>query len=472
MAEASARTKGKALVVVESPAKAKTIEQYLGKGFTVRASMGHVRDLPTKELGVDLEEDLFQPKYVAIRSKSKVVKELKKAASAVDTVYLATDPDREGEAIAWHVAKALGEEDPVNSGRFRRMSFNEITRSAVTRALEETGSIDGRKVEAQQARRVLDRLVGYQVSPLLWKALYRGLSAGRVQSVALRLISEREAEIEAFDPQEYWTIEALFGTEVDGEAATYGATLDEVDGEDIEIGDEAEAGTLLEAARRETYRITSVEKRDRKRNPPPAFITSTLQQEAARKLGFSAKKTMTVAQQLYEGVDVPGVGSVGMITYMRTDSVRVADSALEAARKRILGEYGREYLPEKPRHYKGRKGAQDAHEAIRPTGLERPPSEAEKYLNRDQARLYELIWNRFLAHQMLPAEYEGTTVLTRGGAYTFKSTGSVLTFPGYLAVYQEGTDEEEEDERDLPAGLVEGLDASLEEMEGDQHFTK
>lgn len=472
MAEASARSAGKALVVVESPAKAKTIEQYLGKGFTVRASMGHVRDLPKKELGVDLEEDLFQPKYVALRSKSKVVKGLKKAASEAETIYLATDPDREGEAIAWHVAVVLGGGDPAGNERFRRMSFNEITRSAVTRSLEETGTIDWKKVEAQQARRVLDRLVGYQVSPLLWKALYRGLSAGRVQSVALRLISEREAEIEAFEPEEYWTLEALFETRVEGEAATYGAILHEVGGREIEIGDRSGAEELLEGARQQTYRITSVEKKQRRRNPPPAFITSTLQQEAARKLGFSAKKTMTVAQQLYEGVDVPGEGSVGMITYMRTDSVRVAGSALQAARKRILAEYGEEYLPEKPRYYRGRKGAQDAHEAIRPTSLDRPPENAGRYLSRDQARLYELIWNRFLAHQMRPAEFEGTTVLTVGGEYTFKSTGSVLTFPGYLAVYKEGTDEGEEDERDLPAGLAEGLGASLEQLEGEQHFTR
>lgn len=475
MAQASSSRSGNALVVVESPAKARTIEQYLGRDFTVRASMGHVRDLPKKELGVDLEGGSFEPKYVSIRSKAKVMSQLKKAAGEADTVYLATDHDREGEAIAWHVAVLLGEKDPVRNPRYRRLIFNEITRSAVTAALEQATEIDWNKVMAQQARRVLDRLVGYQVSPLLWKALYRGLSAGRVQSVALRLLCEREAEIEAFVPEEYWTLEAVFRTDVEDKETTYPATLDKVDGKPAKVGSGDEADGLVDAARLQQYRITSVERKRRRRNPPPPFITSTLQQEAARKLGYTAKRTMALAQQLYEGIVVPGEGSVGLITYMRTDSVRVATQAVEAARSVIGTQYGADYLPAKPRHYRSRKRAQDAHEAIRPTEANRPASQAKAYLNRDQLRLYELIWQRFIASQMTPAQFEGTKVLTTGGPFIFKSTGSVMTFPGYLAVYREGYDDEngiQEGEEALPAGLEEGAEAVLGELSGEQHFTK
>jgi DNA topoisomerase-1 len=465
----------KALVVVESPAKARTIEQYLGTGFTVRASMGHVRDLPKKELGVDLEKDTFRPKYVSIRSKSKILTELKKLAGEAETVYLATDPDREGEAIAWHVATAIGGKDALKDTRFRRLTFNEITRAAVTAAIENDSEIDWNKVEAQQARRVLDRLVGYQVSPILWKALYRGLSAGRVQSVALRLISEREDEIDAFEPQEYWTLEAVFQTSVDGAEVVYPGTLDKVEGKPAEISDEATSQALSAGVREQEYAISKVERKKRRRNPSPPFITSTLQQEAARKLGFSAKKTMMVAQRLYEGIEIPGEGAVGLITYMRTDSVRVAGQAVEAARERIAAAWGDEYLPAKPRQYKSRKGAQDAHEAIRPTDLDRPPDRAKAVLDKDQSRLYELIWNRFLASQMESAELEGTVVLTTGGPYVFKSTGSVVIFPGYLAIYREGTDDPNNsgtDDGDLPAGLAEGRPARLHELEEIQHFTK
>lgn len=475
MVKSSSDSSRKALVVVESPAKARTIEQYLGEGFTVRASMGHVRDLPRKELGVDLDGGSFEPKYVAIRSKSKIVSELRKAAEKADMIYLATDHDREGEAIAWHVAVLLGEKDPVGNPRYRRLTFNEITRSAVTAALDRASEIDWNKVEAQKARRVLDRLVGYQVSPLLWRALYRGLSAGRVQSVALRLICERGGEIEAFVPQEYWTLEAVFTTGAEGEEVTYRATLDKVDGADPEPGTEEEAAELVAAARLQAYRITSVERRKRRRNPQPPFITSTLQQEAARKLGYPARKTMALAQELYEGIEISGEGSIGLITYMRTDSVRVASEAVEAARKVIGAEYGKEYMPAKPRHYRSRKGSQDAHEAIRPTGLNRPPSQAKAYLSRDQFRLYELIWKRFLASQMTPADFEATTVLTTGGRFVFKSTGSVMIFPGYLALYREGYDEENgpgEGEEELPSALTEGAEAGLEELTGEQHFTK
>jgi len=478
------------LVVVESPAKARTIERYLGPGFTVLASMGHVRDLPKKELGVDLEGGTFEPKYVSLRSKAKVVKALRTAAEASDTIFLATDPDREGEAIAWHVAELLGGKGTPAGERFRRLSFNEITRTAVTEALEATTDVDRRKVEAQKARRVLDRLVGYQISPILWKGLYRGLSAGRVQSVALRLICEREAEIEAFESEEYWTLEALFATTpADGSAeVVYSATLEKIDGTKAKIGSESEADTLLERARGESYAIAAIEKKARRRNPPPPFITSTLQQEAARKLGYSAKRTMSLAQQLYEGIDIPGEGPTGLITYMRTDSVRIADSALESARAYIEDEYGKAYLPAKPRRFRSAKGAQDAHEAIRPTGLNRPPARTRAYLNRDQLRLYELIWKRFLASQMNPAEIEQTAVLTTGGAFEFKSTGSVVVFPGYLAVYREGTDEGEDGEgerngsvergkgsggdRELPPGLEQGAGAELRELEGEQHFTR
>lgn len=475
MAKKSSGQPGNNLVVVESPAKARTIEQYLGEGFTVLASMGHVRDLPKKDLGVDLEGGTYEPKYVSIRAKTKVMSALKKAAENADTIYLATDHDREGEAIAWHVAVLLGEKDPVGNPRFRRLIFNEITRSAVTQALENASEIDWNKVRAQKARRVLDRIVGYQVSPLLWKALYRGLSAGRVQSVALRLICERENEVEAFVPKEYWTLEALFETAVEGGRARYEATLDKVDGKSLEAGSEAEADELVAAARGQDYSIAGVEKKKRKRNPAPPFITSTLQQEAARKLGFSARKTMSVAQQLYEGIEIPGEGSIGLITYMRTDSVRVAAGAVKTAREVISAEYGSDHLPEKPKVYRSRKGAQDAHEAIRPTDPARLTSTTSAYLDRDQQRLFELIWKRFVASQMNAAEFAATTVLTKGGQFQFKSTGSVLTFPGFLALYIEGKDEEngsEEGEKELPAGLTQGAEAVMEELAGEQHFTK
>ncbi len=472
-AKQTAPGSGPSLVVVESPAKARTIGQYLGRGFKVLASLGHVRDLPQKELGVDLESGEFRPKYVALRSKAKTVAALKKAAEGAETIYLATDPDREGEAIAWHVAVALGEKDPAANPRFRRLTFNEITRRAVNEALEHTSGIDWKKVDAQQARRVLDRIVGYQISPLLWKALYRGLSAGRVQSVALRLICEREDGIEAFQPKEYWTLEARFSSPGEEGPLVYPGVLDRIDGAKAEVGDSSSARALAEEARRNTYRILSVERKARKRNPPPPFITSTLQQEAARKLGYTAKRTMALAQQLYEGVEVPGEGSVALITYMRTDSVRVSEEALVAARERIQEQWGKRYLPSRPRRYRSGKGAQDAHEAVRPVDLGRPPEQAKTYLNRDQFRLYQLIWNRFLASQMNPAEYEGTTVLTAGGRLTFRSTGSVLIFDGYLTLYREGNDENgEEEEGQLPAGLQEDRPATLEELESEQHFTK
>jgi len=472
--EACSGNTSRALVVVESPAKTKTIEQYLGRGFTVLASMGHVRDLPKKGLGVDIEGGAFEPEYGPIEKKKKAIAALRKAAKEADIVYLATDPDREGEAIAWHVAVLLGAKDPFSDPRFQRLTFNEITRSAVTASLEQASTIDQNKIEAQKARRVLDRLVGYKVSPLLWKGLYRGLSAGRVQSVALRLLSEREAEIEAFEAIEYWTLEAIFGTEAAGGEVTYSAVLDRVDGKKPVIGTKSEADALVAGALEQRYQVARVEKKARRRNPPPPFITSTLQQEAARKLGFPARRTMVVAQQLYEGIDIPGEGSVGLITYMRTDSVRIADVALEAARSLIKREYGTDYLPDKPRYYKSGKRAQEAHEAVRPTDLDRSPSKVRGSLDRDQLRLYELIWKRFLACQMNPAELEGTTVLTEGGVYRFKSTGSVITFPGYLAVYREGTDEENGngDEDTLPAGLTEGNRAELQSLEGEQHFTK
>ncbi len=439
--EVSSQQPVRALVVVESPAKSRTIEQYLGPGFTVLASMGHVRDLPKKGIGVCLElrRDSegrivydpkidpcppFEPEYESIEKKKKVIAELRKAAKEADIIYLATDPDREGEAIAWHVAVLLGAKDPFGDPRFRRLTFNEITRTAVTASLEQATIIDRDKIEAQKARRVLDRLVGYKVSPILWKGLYRGLSAGRVQSVALRLLTEREREIEAFETVEYWTLEAIFETATDECEVSYSATLDRVDGKKPALGAKDETDAVVAAAREEQYRIASVEKKARRRNPPPPFITSTLQQEAARKLGFPARRTMSVAQQLYEGIEIPGEGSVGLITYMRTDSVRIADQALTAVRERIGREFGDAYLPEKPRFYKSGKRAQEGHEAVRPTDLGRSPAEVKSHLDRDQLRLYELIWKRFLACQMNPAELEGTTVLTEGGAFRFRSTGS------------------------------------------------
>ena len=409
---------GRSLVVVESPAKAKTINKILGKDFIVKSCMGHVRDLPPKELGVDVDKG-FVPRYVTIRGKGKILTDLKRAAQSVDTVYLATDPDREGEAIAWHVAHAItGKEQEV-----KRILFNEITPKAVRESINKSGVLDLCKVNAQQARRVLDRLVGYEISPLLWKVIHAGLSAGRVQSVALRLICERDAEIAAFEPQEYWSIDVLVGHDTEGGQVTFTSRVLQHKGEKLEIRDQETSDGILADLRESSYTVKSVKHREQRRRPAPPFITSTLQQDAARKLRFSVKRTMAVAQQLYEGIELGGE-TVGLITYMRTDSVRVADEAIEEVRAEIGKQFGAQYVPETPNTYKTRRGAQDAHEAIRATSAARTPQEMRQYLAPDQARLYELIWKRFVASQMEPQVMNITSVDIVAGEYLLRATGS------------------------------------------------
>ncbi|PYO63296.1 MAG: type I DNA topoisomerase, partial [Gemmatimonadetes bacterium] len=413
-----------ALVVVESPTKAKTIGKYLGRGYTVKATVGHVRDLPQRELGVDVDKG-FAPKYVTIKGKAKTLSEIKKAAKTSDRVLIATDPDREGEAIAWHVAEQLG-----NGGKVRRVLFHEITKEAVAQALANPVDIDQKKVDAQQARRILDRLVGYKASPLLWKSLKTGLSAGRVQTVALRLIVEREEGIRKFVPQEYWTIEA--DLEKDGQV--FQARLHKLDGHKPEIKDAASAQAIVDAVGKLPFVVSDVTRKERKKRPPAPFTTSTLQQEAAKQLGFSAKRTMRAAQALYEGQDVGAEGPVGLITYMRTDSTRVADSAIAQARDFIKAQFDERYLPATPNVYGGTRGqsrVQDAHEAIRPTDAQRRPEDLKDALEADLFKLYQLIWRRFVASQMNPAVYETTTVDFDLGRYLFRATGSRVVFDGY-----------------------------------------
>jgi DNA topoisomerase-1 len=477
---------GENLVIVESPAKAKTIQKYLGKDFRVAASMGHVRDLPKSGLAIDIEHD-FTPDYEV--TKQKVVSELRQAIKKADAVYLATDPDREGEAIAWHITQAIGipRNKPVH-----RVVFQEITRNAVRDAISRPRQINAHLVDAQQARRVLDRLVGYQLSPLLWDKVKRGLSAGRVQSVAVRLLVEREQEIEAFTPVEYWTIEADLlkqqGEQEHAQSGKFRAVLIERNGKKLdkfEIQNTEQAQEIVQDLEDAQYVVHKVTRKDKRRNPAPPFTTSTLQQEAGRKLGFSAKKTMTLAQRLYEGIDVGGdEGTVGLITYMRTDSTSISQEAQQEARQLIASRYGDEYLPDKPPTYKSRaKGAQEAHEAIRPTSSSRLPERLEARLERDMFRLYDLIWKRFIASQMSAAIFDSTTVdiaALKGGAsngtipYLFRTTGSVLKFKGFLAVYIESRDEgeeEEDSERRLPP-LSEQEALTLLELLSLQHFTE
>ena len=466
---------GKHLVIVESPAKARTIGKYLGSDYEVVASVGHVRDLPRKELGVDVEHG-FEPKYVTIRGKGKVISDLKKRAKNADTVILATDPDREGEAIAYHVAEQLGYEQ--NRDRFQRVTFREITKGAVQRALAAPGELDERKIEAQQARRILDRLVGYQVSPLLWKPIRPGLSAGRVQTVALRLICEREDEIRAFVQEEYWSLTAHLEREGQG----FDAKLHQIDGKAFTLENEEAASAVVEAVRGAAFAVTSVKRRERRKNPAAPFTTSTLQQEAAKRLRFSARRTMSNAQRLYEGQPIGSRGQVGLITYMRTDSTRVSPVAVEEARRWVEGEFGSRYLPREPQLYGGRqqRATQDAHEAIRPTDVTLHPREAERYLEADQAKLYELIWERFVASQMAPAVYDTTTADfdlsgRDGRRYLFRATGSIVKFEGFTRLYLEaieaGDKRRLDDLEPLPE-LAEGDLADLESLEPKQHFTQ
>ena len=458
----------KYLVVVESPAKAKTIARYLGGSYAVKASVGHVRDLPAKELGVDVEHG-FIPTYHLVRGKGEILQEIQKAASDCQVVYLATDPDREGEAIAWHVAVAAHLDD----AKTQRVTFHQVTKAAVEEAIAHPRALDRDLVDAQQARRVLDRLVGYQISPLLSKSMRRALSAGRVQSVALRLVVDREREILAFVPEEYWTLQAELERR-SREKEHFVAALAKVAGKDPELRQQADVQRILDALAGATYTVTRVQKGERQRRPQPPFITSTLQAEAGRKLRFSPRQTMALAQQLYEGIDLDGE-RVGLITYMRTDSTQVAPEAQGEARRYVAERWGESYLPDRPPEYRAKVAlAQEAHEAIRPTSVYRAPEGIRAHLTEQQARLYELIWQRFLASQMKPALYATITVdVTAARDYLFRATGATLLFPGYLAVYSEGRDDEEEEQREqsLPP-LAEGEVVDLLRLLPEQHFTK
>src|SRR6266699_2839292 len=478
----------KNLVVVESPAKAKTINKYLGKDFIVKASIGHIKDLPSKGLGVDVQNN-FEPEYEIIpdskkRNNKKIVADLKKTARTAGAIYLAADPDREGEAICQHLAEEIVPKKPAVPA-FRVM-FNEITKRAVQEAFEHPKQIDENLVDAQQARRVLDRLVGYKVSPLLCRTIGGRLSAGRVQSVALRMVVEREREIEAFLKTEYWTITAnLAGQQppaFDARLLKVGEQTVKTSGFDqdlkkneILIGVEVQAKEIVAEAQQQAFVVKEVTTKERKRNPVPPFITSKLQQEASRKLGFPVKRTMMIAQHLYEGVEIGSEGSVGLITYMRTDSTRVGEAALGEARQFIEGQYGANYLPEKAVHYRSKKDAQDAHEAIRPTDVTRTPDSLAKYLKPEELKLYRLIWQRFVASQMMPALFDQTTIDIQAGRFVFRATGSVQKFDGFLKVYQEGRDEtaaeDEEAERTLPL-VATGEKLTLNKIDPEQHFTE
>jgi DNA topoisomerase I len=462
---------GKALIVVESPAKAKTINKYLGHDYHVEPSVGHIKNLPKSKLGVDVEDN-FALEYETIKGKDEVIQKLKQHAARARAIYIATDPDREGEAIAWHIAQEIGH---ANKNIFRVL-FHEITERGIAQAMEHPSHVDTHLVDSQQARRAMDRLVGYKISPFVWKTVFYGLSAGRVQSVAVRLICEREAEIGAFVPVEYWSIIGEFRSEG---SDPFLAKLFKVNGADPVIGDSASSEALLADLRVQDYVIADIQKKPVKRNPPPPFITSTLQQEAARRLRFPAKRTMMFAQKLYEGVELGDEGRVGLITYMRTDSTRLSEDAVGEVRQYIFENYGKEYLPHEPRLFKKGKGSQDAHEAIRPTSTKFSPKAVKKYLDKEMFELYELIWNRFVACQMSASLGEQTTVDIKGGEYLFRATDTVPTFRGFLQVYDDMVDEtEKQGDQDedpvskLPAGLAPNRDATLINLLPNQHFTK
>ena len=451
----------KKLLIVESPAKAGTIKKYLGKDYEVTASMGHIIDLPKSQLGVDVENE-FEPKYITIRGKGELLTKLKKQAKAADKVYLATDPDREGEAISWHLANALGI-DPKDKCR---VTFNEITKTAVKASIKEPRSIDMDLVNAQQARRVLDRIVGYKISPILWEKVKKGLSAGRVQSVATRMICDREEEIENFNPQEFWTVEALLTDDKgkkDFVAKYYGEN-----GKETELTSGEEADKIIKDTKELT--VTQVKESEVIKNPPPPFTTSTLQQDASRKLGFATHKTMQTAQTLYEGVNIGGkIGFIGLITYMRTDSLRISTDAQKEAIGYLTEQYGKEYI--KPRQYKSGKNSQDAHEAIRPTSINITPISVKDKLTNDQYKLYKLIWERFAASQMAASVYKATSVTLTSGTHTFRATGSEMVFKGYQKVYVEGSDLEKEKDKTLPQ-LLENQNVVIKDIDSHQHFTK
>ncbi|WP_338452038.1 type I DNA topoisomerase [Niallia oryzisoli] len=452
------------LVIVESPAKAKTIEKYLGKKYKVKASMGHIRDLPKSQMGIDYDKQ-FEPKYITIRGKGPILKDLKTAAKKAKKVYLAADPDREGEAIAWHLANSLNVD--VNSDC--RVVFNEITKDAIKESFLHPRPINMDLVDAQQARRILDRLVGYNISPLLWKKVKKGLSAGRVQSVAVRLIIDREKEIKAFVPEEYWTIDGEFlkGTE-SFEASFYG-----IDQKKVDLSSEADVKEVLKQMNGNRFTVENVTKKERRRNPAAPFTTSSLQQEAARKLNFRARKTMMLAQQLYEGIDIGSEGTIGLITYMRTDSTRISDIAKAEAAQYIESTYGKNYLQEEQRKEKKNTNAQDAHEAVRPTSTLREPSSLKEFLSRDQLRLYKLIWERFVASQMSAAVMDTMSVDLKNGPVIFRATGSKIKFSGFMKVYVEGTDDNAEEKKDrLLPDLHEGDEVLKKDIDPKQHFTQ
>jgi len=452
----------KKLVIVESPSKASTIKKYLGKGYSVVASMGHIIDLPKSQLGVDVENN-FEPKYITIRGKGDLVKSLKREAKTAEKIYLATDPDREGEAISWHLANLLD----IDKGSKCRITFNEITKKAVSQGIKEPRAIDENLVDAQQARRVLDRIVGYQISPILWKKVRKGLSAGRVQSVAAKLVCDRENEINSFDSKEYWTIDA---TLLSGKKK-FTASFYSLNGKKTTLSNEEKADAVLKEIDGKTFTVKDVKTAQKKKASAPPFITSTLQQEAGRKLSFTSARTMQAAQQLYEGVNVKGKGQIGLITYMRTDSLRVSEDAVSAAREYILSEYGSEYMPKSPKIYKTKKSAQDAHEAIRPTYPDITPESIKGSVTPDQYKIYKIIWDRFIASQMSDAVYDTVTAEIQAGACMFRSSGSTVKFAGFSVLYTESKDTDEKKEAKLPPLSV-GDTPATEKIEKEQHFTQ
>lgn len=456
------------LVIVESPAKAKTIQKYLGEGFSVIASMGHIRDLPKSKLGVDVEHD-FAPIYEDIKGKEDLIKDLKKKAKKSDIVYLATDPDREGEAISWHLAQMLD----VDMNEKNRVTFNEITKSGVKYGMEHPRNIDLQLVDAQQARRVLDRIVGYKISPFLWRKVRKGLSAGRVQSVAVRVIVDREEEIRAFTQQEYWSIDAKLSSADEAKKA-FPAKLHSIDGKKLEQGgipDEATAKAIVDALDKAEYSVGAVKKGVRKKSPSPPFITSTLQQEASRRLGYQSRRTMKIAQELYEGVELEDIGATGLITYMRTDSLRISDEAATEAENYIVETYGKNYLPEERRVFKSKKSAQDAHEAIRPSDPALTPAIVKKSLALEQHKLYKLIWERFMASQMANALLDTVAVDINAGKHLFKASGFTVKFDGFTVLYEDTKDEDDENSAALP-NLEKGMALKLRELAPNQHFTQ
>ena len=453
------------LVIVESPAKAKTINKYLGKNYTVIASMGHMRDLPKSQLGIDIENN-YEPKYITIRGKGDLMAKLKKAAKNADKIYLATDPDREGEAISWHLANILD----IDTKKACRITFNEVTKSAVTASLKQARPIDENLVDAQQARRVLDRIVGYKLSPILWKKVKKGLSAGRVQSAATKLVVDREREIEAFEPKEYWTITAELSAK--GDKKTIPARFYGIKGKKKELTNSSETEKIKAQIKKADFVVTSANYSDKSQQPSPPFTTSTLQQEASRKLGFTSRRTMSAAQELYEGVSVPGKGTLGLITYMRTDSLRLNPESQVAARSIIGEKYGKEFLPKAARNYKTGKNAQDAHEAIRPTVPEIEPDMIKSSVSADLYKIYKLIWERFIASQMTNAVYSTLSAEIDANEVTFRASARTLKFAGYRAVYVDGSEEnEEKDAKKLPT-LEEGMKLNASEIQDEQHFTE